>query len=332
MSLLTRLRAFRWPTIAYEVQRNLVSRARERRGELRAITALGATLDKPAKRVDYSRSAFEGFLEHGRLDPAGHASLRVAELGPGEDLCVALRFLAAGAARVSCIDRFSFHVDSAWEREVYRLLLADLGEDGRDRLAGIVSPDGELCADGERLEVVRGVGIEDGAERLRGRSFDLIVSVAVLEHVYDLAASLRVMHALLAPGGLMVHQVDLRDHGMFTGGGRHPLEFLTINERLYRLMTSHTGAPNRERSCAYREFLAELGHDVSTEVTNVGGARENLVPYRERIAVGAEVDPALAASIERMRGRLAPRFAPLPVEELAATGIVVRSSKPPAAA
>ncbi len=332
MSLLTRLRAFKWPTIAYEVQRNLVSRARERRGELRATTALGATLDKPAKRVAYSRNAFEGFLEHGRLDPDAHTGLRVLELGPGEDLCVALRFLAAGAARVSCIDRFSFQIDPAWERDVYRLLLGDVGKDGRDRLADIVSPDGELRADGERLEVVRGAGIEDGAERLRDRSFDLIVSVAVLEHVYDLAAALRAMNALLAPGGLMVHQVDLRDHGMFTGGGRHPLEFLTIDERLYRLMTSHTGAPNRERICAYRELLADLGHEVSIEVTNVGGARENLAPYRERIAVGAEVDRALAASIERMRGRLAPRFAPLPVEELAATGIVVRSSKASTAA
>lgn len=331
VSQLTRLRAFKWPTIAYEVQKNVVSRARGRRGELRAITGVGATLDKPEQRVGYSRNAFEGVLKNGGLERAELAGLRVLELGPGEDLCVALRFLAAGAARVSCMDRFTFHSTPAWERDVYRLLLADVGEDGREQLAGIAFPGGELRADGERLEVARGVGIEEGAERLRDRRFDLIVSVAVLEHVYDLAASLRAMDALLVPGGLMVHQVDLRDHGMFSGGGRHPLEFLTIHERVYRLMSSHTGAPNRERIGVYRELLAGLGHQTTIKVTNVGGGRKDLVPYRERIAVGAEIDPALAASIERMRGRLAPRFAPLPVEELATTGILIRSRKPPAA-
>jgi SAM-dependent methyltransferase len=332
VSRLTRLRALKWPTIAYEVQKNLVSRARGRCGELRAITSVGASLDKPEQRVGYSHNAFEGVLENGSLDRAELAGLRVLELGPGEDLCVALRFLAAGAARVSCVDRFSFHTPPKWERDVYRLLLADVGDDGRKRLAGIVSPGGELRADGERLEVVRGVGIEEGAERLSHRRFDLILSVAVLEHVYDIAASLRAMDALLVAGGLMVHQVDLRDHGMFSSGGRHPLEFLTIDDRVYRLMSSHTGAPNRERIGVYRELLAGLGHEATIKVTNVGGGRKDLAPYRERIAVGSEVDPALAASIGRMRGRLAPRFAPLPVEELATTGILVRSRKPPAAA
>jgi hypothetical protein len=136
------------------------------------------------------------------------------------------------------------------------------------------------------------------------------------------------MDALLAPGGRMVHQVDLRDHGMFSGGGRHPLEFLTIRPAVYRAMTSHTGAPNRERIARYRELLAGLGHDATIQVMNVGGAREDLVPATERLVVGQDLDPALAASIEGMRGRLAPQFAGLPVEELAATGITIRSRKP----
>lgn len=328
MSRLTKLRAFKWPTIAYEVQKNLRSRARGRRGTLRAIAAVGSALDEPAQRVAYSRRAFTSHLDNGGLAPEQLDGLRVLELGPGEDLCVALRFLAAGAASVSCIDRFEFHVDPEWEREVYRLLLEDLDADSRKRLADVLTPDGRLERGSPRLEVVRGIGIEAGPEHLRAGGFDLIVSVAVLEHVYDVAASLLAMDALLAPGGLMVHWVDLRDHGMFSGGGRHPLEFLTIGEGTYRLMTSHTGAPNRERIGTYRALLQELGHDPQISVANVGGAREDLEPYRERIAVGLEIDPSLAASIERLRARMAPRFAPLTVEELAATGIVIRSRKP----
>jgi SAM-dependent methyltransferase len=332
MSRLTKLRALKWPTIAYEVQKNLRSRARGRRGTLQAITALGATLQAPAERVAYSRTAFESYRENGGLEAGELEGLRVLELGPGEDLCNALRFIAAGAAKVTCIDRFEFRVDPAWEQEVYRLLLDEVGEAGRRRLGPVLGADGTLNRDSPLLEVVRGVGIEAGAEHLGEAASDLIVSVAVLEHVYDLEASLRAMDRLLAPGGLMVHWVDLRDHGMFTNGGRHPLEFLTIGERTYHLMTSHAGAPNRERIGAYRALLDALGHEVDIKVANVGGAREDLDPYRHRIAVGAEIEESFASSIERLRPRLAPRFAELPVEELAATGIVIRSRKPSSSA
>jgi SAM-dependent methyltransferase len=324
MSRLTKLRALKWPTIAYEVQKNLRSRARGRRGGLRTITAHGASLGMPAERVAYSRKVFDLYQERGSLDPAGR---RVLELGPGEDLCVALRYLAAGAEQVSCVDRFEFKVDASWEREVYRELLRDLDDAGRARLAGLVAPDGTLDGADPRLEVIRGVGIEESPARLGGRRFDLIGSVAVLEHVYDLAAAFRAMDALLTPGGRMVHQVDLRDHGMFSGGGRHPLEFLTIGEYIYRLMTSHTGAPNRERVGAYRELVAGLAHDATIEITAICGVADPLDPYRGEI----EVEPPLAASIEQIRPRLAPRFARLQVEELATAGIVLRSLKPSAA-
>jgi SAM-dependent methyltransferase len=327
MSRLTKLRAFKWPAIGWEVQKNLRSRARARGGGLPAITAVGASLDDPARRVAYSRAAFENYLARANLDPRRLGGARVLELGPGEEMSVALRFLAAGAASVSCVDRFVFDVDPAWEREVYRLLLDELGPDGRQQLSGLVSPDGKLNRSDPRLEVVGGVGVEEAVDHVHGR-FDLIVSLAVLEHVYDLSASLRAMDGLLAGGGTMVHQVDLRDHGMFSAGGRHPLEFLTIRDGTYRLMTSHTGAPNRERLGAYRALLGELGHEARIEVTNVAGAHAPLDPYREQIAIGREVSRPLADSIKRMRPRLAPQFASLPTEELAATGIVVVSRKP----
>src|SRR5205085_1542049 len=170
-----------------------------------------------------------------------------------------LRFLAAGASKVSCIDRFEFDVDPDWEHAVYRALLDDVGEPGRARLGELIAPDGSLDREHPSLEVIGGVGIEEGARHLQDGTYDLIVSVAVLEHVYDLEASLGSMNALLAPGGTMAHWVDLRDHGMFSGGGRHPLDFLTIRDPLYHLMTSHTGAPNRERIGRYRELLSALG-------------------------------------------------------------------------
>jgi SAM-dependent methyltransferase len=327
MSRLTKLRVLKWPTIAYEVQKNLRSRARGRRGALRAITAVGSTLGNPAERVTYSGNVFRGYLEVAGLTVDQLERMRVLELGPGEDLGTALRFLAAGASSVSCIDRFEFDVDPEWERAVYRALLDDVGDAGRVRLTELVASDGTVARQHPSLAVIRGVGIEAGDAHLRDRTYDLIVSVAVLEHVYDLEASLKSMNALLAPGGTMAHWVDLRDHGMFSGGGRHPLDFLTIPDPLYRLMTSHTGAPNRERVGRYRELLSALGHEATIWITNIGGARDDLDDAaEERI----EVDGRLAESIEVLRPRMAPRFAKLSLEELATTGIVIQSVKPPA--
>lgn len=328
MSRLTKLRRFRRLTIAYEVQKNLASRARGRRRALRAITPHDSDPGDPESRIAYSASVFAGYLGHGRLGPGDLEGARVLEVGPGEDLSVALRFLAAGAASVTCTDRFEFDVDPAWERAVYRLLLEELDDDGRRRLSGVVAADGELDRSSGRLDVLRGVGIEEAAEALRGARFDLIVSVAVLEHVYDLEASMRAMDSLLAPGGRMIHFADLRDHGMFSGAGRHPLEFLTIGERVYRLMTSHTGAPNRERVGTYRRLLAALGHEADLLVTNVGGSPRDLEPYAREVVTRRDVDPATIESAERLRPRMAPRFASLSAEELVVTGILIRSRKP----
>ena len=61
---------------------------------------------------------------------------------------------------------------------------------------------------------------------------DVIISRAVLEHVFDLDTAFGAMHRLLKPGGRMAHKVDLRDHGLFTDGGQNALEFLTVSDRL----------------------------------------------------------------------------------------------------
>ena len=71
----------------------------------------------------------------------------------------------------------------------------------------------------------------------------MIISVAVLEHVYDPDASFDAMHRLLKPGGLLLHEVDLRDHLMFSSAGCHPLTFLTFSPSVWRLMTSDSGRP-----------------------------------------------------------------------------------------
>ena len=56
-------------------------------------------------------------------------------------------------------------------------------------------------------------------------SFDVVFSVAALEHVADPGATVAEMRRILKPGGLAIHEIDLTHHG-----SADPLKFLEWNE------------------------------------------------------------------------------------------------------
>jgi len=56
------------------------------------------------------------------------------------------------------------------------------------------------------------------------------------------------MDALLAPGGWMMHKIDLSDQGMFSRNGQHPLTYLTIPDQVYGWMSTHS--ERRTGGCA----------------------------------------------------------------------------------
>ena len=275
----------------------------------------------PAVAADYAESAFAGVLRGGALDPAAVAGMRVLELGPGDNVGLALRFVASGAREVVTLDRFEIGRDPARERGIYDEVIARLpkGEAARARTA--LEPSAGL------LRSITGLGAEAALEVLERESFDLILSVAVLEHVDDLDASFDAMDALLRPGGLMLHQVDFRDHGMFSGGGQHPLTFLTIGERTWRAMTSGWGGPNRRLIDYYRVKLAELGYDARLLVSEVLGVEEHLEPC-DVLEDELSVTDEQRRSIARIRDRLQPEFRDLPDEDLVPEGVFVVARKP----
>ncbi len=69
----------------------------------------------------------------------------------------------------------------------------------------------------------------------QNRSFDLVYSVAVLEHVPRPVETVAEMFRILRPGGLTVHEIDVKDHGVRDGGegDRDLLEFLTYSNDEY---------------------------------------------------------------------------------------------------
>jgi SAM-dependent methyltransferase len=236
----------------------------------------------------------------------------VAEIGPGDTFGEALLLLGDGAEVVHAIDRYASVRDAARQGAILRALAA------RHGLAHLL--DGPtLC----------GLTYHAGqpAERFfrGGPAFDAILSRAVLEHLYDPLAALDDMACALRPGGVMVHRIDLRDHGMFAG--RHPLTFLTVPDPLYRRMTRASGRPNRVLLPAWRAWLERAGLPGTLRITRLAGVAGEIAP-----AAWDDVPQALREAaldtVREIHPRLARRFAECDDRDLAVSGCVLVAARP----
>lgn len=203
----------------------------------------------------------------------------VLEYGPGDILGVALLIYAYGARRVHCVDQFTLYRQSERSIEVYRRLLEALQGDRRARACRAFNEYGKPESGFDPTAIAYHV-TPDG---LIGQAdvFDLIISRAVLEHVRDLHGTFHDMARALKEGGLAVHLVDLKSHGL---DRYRTFDFLTWPELLYRAMYGCKGFPNRWRANKYIELATRFGLRVRT-IAPTGRARQDEVDFvRPRIA------------------------------------------------
>lgn len=284
-------------------------------------------------QVQYARHVFHDYLWYAGLSCEQLRGQRILEVGPGETFGVALQFLAAGARQVVCVDKFFPKRDPGREDALYDTLGALLGKEHRAlvesvretarqvRTATPLDPDAPLV-------LLSGLSLSAAGPRLDPASFDLIVSRSVLEHLDEPEQGFVVMDVILKPGGQMIHTVDFRDHGLFTDSGFHPLTFLTIPEPLYRLMTRHSGKPNRRLLPHYRHLLAAYRYETQLLITRVVGKPTSLVPYKERLTRGVDYAEAELALLELIRPKLRAQFRHLSDEALLVAGIWLSARKP----
>jgi hypothetical protein len=213
------------------------------------------------------------------------------EYGPGDLPGVALLMYAHGAKSVTCADRFAMVNWSSTAISVLNLLLARLPDPLCKRAASAFKVFGDP-ATGFRSEAIDYLVSSDGCVHQRER-YALIYSRAVLEHVNDLDATFRDIESALLPGGVTIHEVDLKSHGLHR---ETQLDFLCWPEWAWHVMHSNKGVPNRLRIDRYRA-LAQ-GSNMKTL---------SFVP----------VEVASNVQIQCVRGRLDPAFQTLTDEELA---------------
>ena len=278
------------------------------------------------QRVAYSKEVYDDYFAWSGIPRSFIKGKRILEIGPGENLAVSLRFLADGAAFAAGVDRFRSLRSDAEQAAVYRRLFEELTEEQRKNAGDAVT----LLENDFRLNPARcryhaDTPLEELAKKEGAGRFDLVVSRAVLEHVLDLEAAFVCMDALLAPGGYMVHEVDFRDHGIFSVFGLNPLTFLTVGEKLWYAMTSHTGAPNRRLRSDYERLLARFGYRPEILTILIAGSDEKI--HAREIRAGVDYGQTHLDLVKKVRRKLAPPFRGRSDEELLTAGIFIVARK-----
>ncbi len=221
-------------------------------------TGRGAGQETPQEVAEYFRTCFDDYfaclgVESGSI-PAFLEGKRVLEYGPGDVLGTALLMYSHGASEVHCLDHFPLQRGTAQNHAVLTCLLDYLSGKARSRAESAFRTLGDPASgfDPQKISyLLRPHGISEAEAK-----YDLSISRAVLEHVDDLEGTFRDIRRSLRPGGVSIHLVDLKSHGL---DRKVPLDFLTWPQPAYRLMFSHKGFPNRWRVNRYRALIAENG-------------------------------------------------------------------------
>jgi SAM-dependent methyltransferase len=176
----------------------------------------------------------------------GHVPRNVLEIGPGANLGTLFCFACAGCEYVAGVDIAAIASDQS---SVYRQLKEYLTCVGGFRwwrsYAGSLTQyptEYPICWDNVNAEKMVDKIVYRAPYPMRDlpfepQSFDFTYSVAVLEHVTeDVQANLEKLYAVMLPGGLTVHEIDLWDHNSLSLDGAcasHPLRFLELSAEEY---------------------------------------------------------------------------------------------------
>jgi len=229
-------------------------------------------------------------------------------------------FLADGCQRVDLVDRFFSARDEQHQQAINRALV--------ERLPQLTS----LRRNGSFLEssfpaLMRHYGESAAAETFfkDNKGYDYIVSCAVLEHVYDPLSALAAAASALNAGGVMLHQIDCRDHGQFSENF-HELKFLELREALYSPL-KWRGGPNRVRLSAYVNVLRQERMDFTIYINSMAGIAEELPPCTTLENVAHPVLEASRQYVSKVRAGLAMPFRNMPDEDLMITRFLLVTGK-----
>jgi SAM-dependent methyltransferase len=313
--------------ITHHIYDNWRTKRRFRAGNIASTSGSTHTTFSLHDSLHYIDQVFQEYLTSSGISKDSLRGQRILEIGPGDNVGVAIKFLVAGAKQVVCLDKF--YSSHAWEQErnIYQALREQLTGVEKQIFDEVIDLNSGIRGDSDKLTYLLGTGIEEAEAVYDPASFDLIVSRAVFEHVYDPDAAFSVMEKLLKPGGYMLHKIDFRDHGMFSKHHHHPLTFLTIPDRVYRLMVYDSGKPNRKLVNYYRQTAAASGFATKILIANIVGVEHEIAVHKEQALFGVDYHQRTIDLLSNIRPHLQHEFKSLPDEELMISSIFLIARK-----
>lgn len=307
--------------IAYHIYDNWRTKRQFSMGRIGSTS--GSTHSKKTleESLSYIDQVFNDYLRYADISVDMLQGKRILEIGPGDNVGVVIKFLLAGAKQVVCLDKFLSKQDWQQQHKIYQALREQLDESEKQVFDEVIDFEKGITSDSQKLSYIYGIGIEEANRILERESFNMIISRAVFEHLYDPDAAFSAMDKLLMPGGYMIHKIDFRDHGMFSGHGHHPLTFLTIPERVYRSMILDSGKPNRRLIDYYRQKAKDLGYNTKIFITHLVGIESELLPHKEAVRLSEDYSDSLLSLLKDIRPRLQPQFRDMPDEDIMVSGI-----------
>jgi hypothetical protein len=313
--------------IAFNIYNNYRVKRRFKVGNAESdhgVAHMAMSTEESLRYIDHS---YEIFLRWPGFSPETFAGKRILEVGTGDNLGLALRFISAGAASVVSLDKFYSKRDPEQQRNIYMAMRKRITGDERKRFDDAIDLTRGIEFNKAKLRYVYGTGVEEADALLGEASFDFIISKGALQDVYDIDSAFAGMDKLLVSGGHMLHTMDLSDQGMFSKNGFHPLTFLTIPDSVYRMMSIYSGKANRRLTSYYRQKMDELGYESKFLVTRIVGEPEELLPHKEKIERGVDYTEAKLSLVQSIRQTLLPRYAQMTDEELLVSGIYLIAKK-----
>jgi len=245
-------------TITREIVKNYVMHSelvRRHRGSRSAAPDL-------AKGIEAARRTAQFYQTH--LRRLGYAEprfdgKRVLEVGPGSHLGIPLWFLAHGAAFAAAVDRYPDLMRPPGLAEFHQRWIQDWPAEAREHVASLAQqPAPAFQTRTGPLHYCAPLCIEHAAEALPGK-FDIVLSFNVLGYVTDVDATFHALYALMGPGAVMVHRIHHGTHGRVDGVRAGWLHQYTYSRRVWRMMYSNRGGPNREPASAYLKACRAAG-------------------------------------------------------------------------
>lgn len=203
--------------------------------------------------VKYAAEIAKSYIDQVEGTGRSIRDARILELGPGHHFAPDL-VLASYGAHVAVADRFL----TKWDNRYHSKFYAAFQEYWREPLVAI----DEVLA--QRSHAADVIGMHpfpaEALTSIGNATQDVVLSNAVLEHVFSLSDVCREMARITAPGGFNIHQVDFRDHRDFS----RPLEFLLLSDEVFlkQFHGSHGECGNRLRASEVCSTFQENGFEL----------------------------------------------------------------------